>query len=279
MGRGVIIEKVNENSYLILSDGRFLQVKLAGSYNVGDEVEFPERTVNPLGFSLKIVALAASLLLFFAPVYLTYAKEREVVAYLTVGGTKGVKIGINYRDKVIKVLPLSPEGEKYLAELKGLKVEQAIAKVCSELGTSEEIKLEVLPGKKYNVHKLQKYLPDRKPKSQTQLLPKTSEKSKKPVEKVNKKEKMETKEKRKNFRENPKDDKIKKESGKKEEKVLTGGGGKISAKTTKKFNDTAVNRSGSSPVDDANSGGRTNKGSNFAERSTQDREPKGKAKR
>lgn len=277
MGRGVIIEKVNENSYLILSDGRFLQVKLAGSYNVGDEVEFPERTVNPLGFSLKIVALAASLLLFFAPVYLTYAKEREVVAYLTMGGTKGVKIGINYRDKVIKVLPLSPEGEKYRAELKGLKVEQAIAKVSSELGTSEEIKLEVLPGKKYNVHKLQKYLPDPKPKPQPE--PSASGKNKKPVEKVNKKEKMETKEKRKNFRENPKDDKIKKESGKKEEKVLTGGGGKISAKTIKKFNDTAVNRSGSSPVDDANSGGRTNKGSNFAERSTQDREPKGKAKR
>ncbi|ABB15139.1 anti-sigma factor domain-containing protein [Carboxydothermus hydrogenoformans] len=277
MGRGVIVEKVNENSYLILSEGRFLQVKLAGSYKVGDEVEFPERTVYSLGFSLKIVALVASLLLFFAPVYLTYAKEKEVVAYLTVGGTRGVKIGINYRDKVIKVLPLSPEVEKYRDELKGLKVEQAITKVTSELGTSEEIKLEVLPGKKFNVHKLQKYLPDQKPKPQPQ--PSISGKNKKPVENVNKKEKIKTKENRKNFRENPKDDKIKKESGKKQEKVLTGGGGKNSEKTTEKINDTAANRSGSSPKGDADSGWRAGKGSNFAERSTQDREPKGKAKR
>ncbi|GAV23760.1 anti-sigma factor domain-containing protein [Carboxydothermus pertinax] len=270
MGRGVVIEKISKNKYLVLTEGKFCQLKLKGDFNVGDKVIIPAKFSGTLW--VKIAALAAALLLFFTPVYLTYAKEREVVAYLTIGGKDGVKIGVNRKEKVVKVLPLNPKNNKYILELKGQTVEKAIEKVSSELGG--DVRFEILPGKKFNTKKYQNFLQKNKiDKQSKQNTPK--EKGTPPKEKEDKQKNAGSN----SFKESVKNVKINNKIMKNQGSEPSGGRSEKSAEKNNSSIGRIFNFNAKSTPRESKLSGGTDKSKGATKRFTQDREPKSKVNR
>jgi len=263
MRRGLILEKATNSEYVVLVDGQFCRVKLKGNFMPGDEIELKNNTWSFFTLKLKAVAVLAFLLLFVTPALLSYAKEREVVAYLTIGGEKGVKIGLNRKEKVVKVVPLSAESQKYLKELKGLPAEEAIKKATSVLQENKDMELEIIPGKKINVTKYKELI--KKYKAQ-KIVPSLT------------KERQENS-KRQTFQERTKNDKINKNITKNPKGKFSGGGGNSGEKLNPKSNNNNNLNHDAFSIPAAKSSGRTTKSKGSVKGPNFDRGAKNKINR
>ncbi len=136
---GIVMERTGKYVVLMTPNGEFKRVRITGSRpDIGEEISIPavpRRLFNMPRASWLAVAAAVILLLVASPLLTMVNQPPEAAfAYVSVDINPSIELTMSNRYNVMDAQALNQDGEKVLAgvELKGMKVEKAVAKITEQ---------------------------------------------------------------------------------------------------------------------------------------------------
>ncbi|GAA0490332.1 anti-sigma-I factor RsgI [Salinibacillus aidingensis] len=126
MKKGLIVQRKRRHVIVMGADGSFHKTRTKEHYEIGEEIEFNDRSIPFLDSIQALVnirrvsAAAIILLLIFVPVMMMN-QPQEAYAYVNVDINPSIELSVNEDLEVTDLTPINQEARQVLDQLKGWK--------------------------------------------------------------------------------------------------------------------------------------------------------------